>query len=1152
MSMFKVIQKFVVCFIVLVFAGGSALAQRALTEIPNPDVEFQQSMLKVAEGFEITLFASDPMIAKPIAMNFDAKGRLWVTSSEVYPHVKPGETPTDKVIRLEDTDGDGVADESTVLVGGLLIPTAVLPAPEGIYVGNSTEIMLYKDDDDDGVADSERVMLSGFGTEDTHHIVHTLRHGPAGRIYFNQSIYIHSHLETPHGVKRLLAGGVWRLRPETMELDVFTRGLVNSWGHQFDRWGQSFQTDGAGGEGINYAFPGAAFKTAGEGVKRVMPGLNPGQPKHSGLEIISGRHFPDAWQGRMIACDFRGNRINTFKLEDSGSSYISRQMEDLVTTTHGAFRPIDVEMGPDGALYIADWYNPIIQHGEVDFRDERRDHVHGRIWRVTAKGRPLVKAPKVVGASVSELLELLKAPELFTRTQAKLQLKAMGAEAVSPALKKWVAAVRRDEDRLEGLWMSQSLDTLDVGLLRDLLNSKDADVRAAAVRVMAERPGQIDGVVGLLQKAVADQNPRVRLEAINTLRYVGTAQAAAVALGALDAGLDDSLDYALWLTVRALEPMWIDQVRANPTYFGSDVKRLMYAVASVGDSRAIGPLVSLWKGGAIGASDAAQALVLIGQLGGPAELQLVFDAVLERAAANQGGVAEALGGLQTAAALRKTKPGSGTERIAGLLASKDVATRAAAARLTGAWGVKSAIGELASIVGDTQTKGAVRSGAIAGLVLMRDGAANQALSQLAGPDQPMGVRVQVGVGYAQAAPQGAVGLVAKILADAKGGDDVTPLIGAYVGKRQMPALLAKALKGKKLNSEVGVAAVRRASTATFPTEALVKALQDAAGIEPINQALDAAGMAALLSEVAEKGNPAIGENIYRKTALQCTTCHAIGGAGGALGPDMTSLGASAPEDYIVDSLIEPQKKIKEGYHVVMLTLKDGSVVAGTLAGRDDKIVRVNDAAGNVVEAPVSDIASEMVSPISLMPPGLTATLRRDEFVNLVSFLGQLGKEGNYKVAANRYVRTWRYMDSSAGDRALSDIMRHKPIDHAASGDDRLPWLPVYSQVNGDLPTWNIPGWRRSSRSLFHYLQFKLDVKAAGQVGLKLNSAEGASLWVGQEAVASVGETTVLDLAAGIQTITIALDDDNRSANSLRIEVVDVDGSSAQVQVVGGK
>jgi len=403
----------------LVLSQSSVVfAQRDLKDIPIPDPKLEQETFILAEGFEVNLYAADPLLAKPIQMNFDERGRLWVASSEVYPQIEPGQEANDKILVLEDTDNDGVADSTNIFADGLLIPTGVIPGDGGAYVANSTELLHMTDNDGDGKADRTRVILSGFGTEDTHHILHTLRWGPDGLLYFNQSIYIHSHLETPHGVKRLNGGGIWQFRPETMELDIHMRGLVNSWGHHFDKYGQSFATDGAGGEGINYIIPGAYYLTA-VGADRIVRGLNPGSPKHCGLEIVTGRHLPEDWQGTMVTNDFRGHRVCRFKLTDDGAGFASREQEEVIKSNHVAFRPIDVKVGPDGAIYIADWYNPIIQHGEVDFRDPRRDHTHGRIWRVSRKGAPQVEPPKLAEASTGELLNHLKSSEEFTRTHAK-------------------------------------------------------------------------------------------------------------------------------------------------------------------------------------------------------------------------------------------------------------------------------------------------------------------------------------------------------------------------------------------------------------------------------------------------------------------------------------------------------------------------------------------------------------------------------------------------------------------------------------------------------------------------------------------------------------------------------------------------------------
>ena len=204
---------------------------------------------------------------------------------------------------------------------------------------------------------------------------------------------------------------------------------------------------GRGARGSIIAFPVPIIIAAPDAV-RILKGLNPGSPKYCGLEVVSGRHMPEAWRGSLLTNDFRGNRVCRFVLADDGAGYAARQQAELIKSKHVAFRPIDIKMGPDGAIYIADWYNPIIQHGEVDFRDPRRDHTRGRIWRVTAKGRPLVSRPELVGATIDALLEQLKAPEDWTRQQAKRVLKERGAAAVVPRLASWVKALDPERPRV--------------------------------------------------------------------------------------------------------------------------------------------------------------------------------------------------------------------------------------------------------------------------------------------------------------------------------------------------------------------------------------------------------------------------------------------------------------------------------------------------------------------------------------------------------------------------------------------------------------------------------------------------------------------------------------------------------------------------------
>src|SRR5262249_16679467 len=403
--------------------------------------------------------------------------------------------------------------------------------------------------------------------------------------------------------RRLGGGGIWQLRPPTRRLEVFARGWWNAWGHHFDRWGQSFVTDGAGFEGINPVVVGASYP-ATPGAPRVLQGLNPGHPKYCGCEIVSGRHFPEAWRGNLITNDFRGHRVCRFTLAPEGSGYTATLEADLIRSNHPAFRPVDVKMGPDGAIYIADWYNPIIQHGEVDFRDPRRDVTHGRIWRITAKGRPLVKRPQLVDAKTADLLEALKAPEDWTRHFARRVLKERGAKAGGPERAAWGAELdpptrAKEPALLEALWTYQALDVVEPKLLTVLLNAADYRVRAASTRVLSYWHGRVAHPLGLLTARVADENPQVRLEAVRALGQIADVQAAELALKALERPVDKFLDYGLYLTFRELESQWVPALRQGKFNFGGNARGLIFALQAVNAREGVRALVELVKSGKV-------------------------------------------------------------------------------------------------------------------------------------------------------------------------------------------------------------------------------------------------------------------------------------------------------------------------------------------------------------------------------------------------------------------------------------------------------------------------------------------------------------------------------------------------------------------------
>ena len=355
--------------------------------VPDPDPEKEKRSFTLSDGFAINLFAADPMIANPINLNWDTRGRAWVATSSTYPHIVPGREPDDRIVILEDTDHDGRADKHIVFAEELLVPHSVMPVPGGAYVTSTTQFLFLADTNGDDQADTRRVIFDGFGNADVHHMIHGLRWAPWGDLFFTQSIYINTFVETPYGMRQLNGSGIWKFRPETESLEIFSRGLINPWGHAFDQWGQAFATDGAAASGISHLFPESAHQTA-VGAERVLDGLNTGTPKNTAAEILYSRHLPMDWQGSIITNDFRANRTVRYEIRPSGSGYVSKEVETILHSDHRSYRPVDTKVGPDGSIYIVDWYNPIIDHGEVDFHHPIRDKSHGRIWRLTHKKQP--------------------------------------------------------------------------------------------------------------------------------------------------------------------------------------------------------------------------------------------------------------------------------------------------------------------------------------------------------------------------------------------------------------------------------------------------------------------------------------------------------------------------------------------------------------------------------------------------------------------------------------------------------------------------------------------------------------------------------------------------------------------------------------------
>ncbi|MEW4490778.1 PVC-type heme-binding CxxCH protein [Thalassoglobus sp. JC818] len=1111
----------IVCVSLLFTSLSAAYAQRDLKEIPSPDPELERETFILPEGFEVNLFAADPAIAKPIQMNFDPQGRLWIASSETYPHIEPGAVANDKILYLQDVDGDGVSDRTEIFADGLLIPTGVIPGDGGVYVGASTELLHFKDTDGDGKADEKRIVLSGFGTEDTHHILHTLRYGPESLLYFNQSIYIHSHIETPWGIRRLNAGGIWRFRPETLELEVFARGLVNQWGTDFDQYGQTFATDGAGGEGINYIVPGASYVTA-FGANRILHGLNPGSPKHCGLEIVETPDLPEDWQGSLITNDFRGHRVCRFVLTESGSGYRSQEQQEVIKSDHVAFRPVDVKQGPDGSIYIADWYNPIIQHGEVDFRDPRRDHTHGRIWRVTYTGNKTNPPLDIGSLDVDQLLELVATSNRYYRQQAKVVLKEQG-ESILPTVKQWATSVKdNQQDRLllEGLWIFQSLGQLEHDLLNRCLNSDNHSVRAAATRVVGQMVSKIDAPLQILSERILDSHPQVRLEAICALSHVTDPSAVEVALQALTLDVDENIDYALWMTCRDLEPYWAPALARGELSLDAPPQALPFLLRATNNNTGVATLVTRLKDGTLTADSLDDALKVLADLGTKEHLGEVYDLVL----AEQTPLklrADLLNTLTEAARQRNQVANRPHDPLSDLLNEENPAFRVALIRYVGAskaTELRSAIEEL--IAKENASLGE-RIEAIHSFGQFSDAASASRLTQVAKSQMPPEIRRAALIELLRFRPQQAPALIADFLQTAPP-QVIEPLFYAIIQRKGAEAAVAAAMKDLSYPKDVAVIGSRVLGSSGQQDSELAKVLRQSGQLadEPVQ--LSSEEMQHLVAQIQANGNPARGEEIFRRADLNCLKCHAIGPAGGQIGSNLVSLGATAQLDYVVESLLDPNAKVKEGYHTVVVATDEGKVYSGIQTRESDDSLYLRDAEGRE-HVVIKDEIVQQKQGLSLMPAGLTSSITNNELLDLCAFLSSLGRTPEFTIGTKPVVRNWETIEAT--NEAAYQLRRTSYAD-TATDNDAFQWKTVYSYVDGRLNLNDLPEVFVRNRSApgnrgMSFVRVKFE-STDGIVGFDLQDSTGLQIWLDGQPIESAKRIQA-ETSAGPHQLTIAVD-----------------------------
>jgi len=520
--------------------------------------------MTVPKGVKVELVASEeqfPELVSPVQMAWDAKGRLWVSSWKNYPERTPWSKEGDKLL-VFDIGADGKASKCTTYLDNLNCPTGFQFFKDGVLVMESPDLWWVRDTNGDGKGDWKERVLDGLDAADSHHETNSMCIEPGGAIYLSDGVFHRTQVETAWGPVRNQNGDIYRWEPRTGRFERYVAyGFANPHGRVFDYWGNDIITDATGNE--NYFAPAFSGHLDYPGTHPRMKQFwqRPSRPC-PGTAILSSRAWPDDFNNNFLNCNVIGVQgIFRVKVTEDGSGLKGETLENLITSDDPNFRPSGISVAPDGSLYFMDWHKPLIGHLQHHLRDPNREMDHGRIYRLTFEGMPLLKPAKIAGEPIEKLLDLLKEPENNVRDRAKIELGGRATAEVVAAVDKWVAALPKNEPTyehnvLEALWVKQYHNVVDEALLRRVLQSPDPRARAQGVRVLCYWRDRVKEALPLLKVAANDQSPRVRLEAVRAASFFNgndTKEAFIVASEALKQETDYYIDYCFKETARQLQ-----------------------------------------------------------------------------------------------------------------------------------------------------------------------------------------------------------------------------------------------------------------------------------------------------------------------------------------------------------------------------------------------------------------------------------------------------------------------------------------------------------------------------------------------------------------------------------------------------------------------
>lgn len=973
-----------------------------VSTFPHRSPGDEQKALHAPPGFEIQLVAAEPDIQKPLNLAFDDRGRLWVTDTVEYPYAaKPGVKPRDTVKILSDFGPDGRARSITTFADGLNIPIGLLPLPsaKGALVYSIPNIHRIEDADGDGRADSRKALYGVYETRDTHGMTNAFTWGFDGWVYACHGFANESRISGSDKKSIVMnSGHVYRMRPDGSHAEYFSHGQVNPFGLAFDPLGNLYSCD-CHSRPIYQLLRGAWYPSFGRrddglGFGPEMLTHDHGSTGIAGISFYAADQFPAAYRGTIFIGNVVTNRINHDRLEFHGSSPRGIEQPDFLWSEDNWFRPVDIELGPDGALYVADFYNRIIGHYEVPLTHPGRDRTSGRIWRIVYRGEGAAKAPAfapfdLTKATRDELIEKLDDPTLSVRISAANQLVARFAGLATAALRAAATGSSSTRQRVHALWALERTGALDQATLLAALDSHKRELVVHALGVLVDRSELSRPLKDHVMTMITSDDPFAR-------------RAGAAVLGAHPA-LDQIRPLlSLIQTTSADDPALIhvarmalrDQLATPESWAGlesiglseRDRRDLARVAPGVHSAESARYLLGLLRRGQETQSDRVRYAHHVARYGAAPEL-----AELAKVAPHGKGPADEL------AILKAVQEGA-QERGSAL----DPASRARASELADQLLASKSPGEIAlgvDVVRDFVFRDKARS--LKGVV------------ERAGVDDSSRMHALKAIMVID--PKANLAIVAEVLAGARFPlpvrERAAELLGDLSDPRANEALTAQLpVSPEPLQKAIAAALAQKRPGATALLDAIshgkasARLLQDRGvvtliessglprvadqiaaltkGLPPADQKISMLFARRRAEFLAAKPDLAQGARVFEKT---CAVCHQIAGKGARIGPQLDGIGTRGL-DRLIEDVLDPSRNVDQTFRITNLALDDGRTASGLVLREEGEVVVLADSAGKEVRIPKTAVEERTISPLSLMPANMAEQISEPDFAALMAYL----------------------------------------------------------------------------------------------------------------------------------------------------------------------